>query len=136
MEQILSGIELHRSVDPNEMMKLIIKRTAEKRAINSGRIQIILERDPNKKLYEMVNSYIEATNGARLSVEDLISYLELSVHDADGQVVTPIGICTNPDDPTTEVVSEETYNNLRELSVDPKVAEAEAKAELDTRKIY
>lgn len=122
--------------DRYEMIKLIIKRTAEKRTINSGRILTLLENDQNQALYNIVNEQIVTVNGARLSIKDLKTYLELSIHDADGQAQAPIGISTDPDDPTTQVVSQETYDGLKDLAISPFNAEQEAKAELDKRKIY
>lgn len=135
-DQMLSGMKLNESVDSEAMKKLLIKKTAEKRTKYSDRIQILLEKDPNTKLYEKIDEYLTATNGAKLSIEDLKSYLELSVHDADGQALSPIGISTDPDDPTTETVSQETYDGLKALAVDPNEAEAMAKAELNTGEIY
>lgn len=137
-DQMLSDMKLNESVDSEAMKKLLIKKTAEKRTINSGRIQILLEKDPNTKLYERIDEYLTKTYGARLSIEDFkkLNYLELSVHDADGQALSPIGISTDPDDPTTETVSQETYDGLKALAVDPNEAEAMAKAELNTGEIY
>jgi hypothetical protein len=135
-DQMLRGVELNERVDSEAMKKLLIKKTAEKRTIYSGRIQMLLEKDPNTKLYERIDEYLIKTYGAKLSIEDLKSYLELSVHDADGQALSPIGINTNPKDPTTETVSQETYDGLKELAIDPDEAEAKVKADLDTRKIY
>lgn len=131
---MLSGMKYLN--DSDEMIKLIIKRTAEKRTINSERILTLLENDQNQALYNIVNEQIVTVNGARLSIKDLKTYLELSIHDADGQAQAPIGISTDPDDPTTQVVSQETYDGLKDLAISPFNAEQEAKAELDKRKIY
>lgn len=136
-DQMLKGIEqLPGSLGHDEMGRIILNRIGKERTIHSARIQQLLTNDPNAELNRMIEEYFTQVNGAKLSIEDLKSYLELSVHDADGQIATTFGISTNSNDPTTETVSEETYNGLKELAINPDEAEAKVKADLDTRKIY
>jgi phosphopantetheine adenylyltransferase len=117
------------SVDREALKTLFKKRLFERTTQHSENILHVLKNDEYQNVYNLVNEYI-SKNGGKLSIEDLNTYLEANVYDLDGQIVSTIGISTNPDDFTTEAVSSETYNDLKSFAVDPVVVKEEIRDQL------
>ena len=121
--------ELPESVDREELKKLFEKKVFERKIEKTGQILEALKDDSNQIPYNLLSDYLKKSN-AGIHLEDLDQYLEAHVFDSDGQFVATIGIGVDPNDFTTETVSQETYEYLKNQCLDIDLIEADVKNSL------
>ena len=122
--------ELPKSVDPIAFATLVEKRVAERIPQKNTEILDILKKDSNTTLPTLLGKYVNEED-AKIGLQDLETYLEAHVWDKDGQLVSTVGIGTDKDDATIEVVSQETYDSLKPLCSDIATIKAEIEANLE-----
>ncbi len=119
-----------------EEKEILLRKLVGERVLNHN-IPILsaLEKDTNKNPYNLINDYLNETSGSKVGLEDMETYINAHIHDLDGQEASVIGIGTDPNDKTIEVVKSETYEELKQYLTDYEVLESDINSQLDRNAI-
>jgi len=119
-----------------EDRELLLGKLLGERVVNMNpQILSILEKDKNKNLYNLINDYISGSEGAKVGLEDMDTYINAHIHDIDGQEASVIGIGINQNDKTIECVATQTYEDLKQYLTDYEVLESDINSQLDRNAI-
>ena len=122
---------LKPTVDVEAYNKLFNKKAFERLTIYTPQILNILKQEQeNKELYKLIADYFKKEERTRLAVADQTNYLDIHIYDPNREIVSVIGVGTNKDDLTTELVSKDTYENLKNLATDIDSIKVNVKREL------
>ena len=128
--------EIRKDSQYIENRELLLRKLIGEKVLNHNlQILSVLENDPNRNLYDLINGYLKDSEGSKVGLEDMETYINAHIHDLDGQEVSVIGISTNPNDKTTESVTSETYHDLKSYLTDYEVLESDINSQLDRNTI-
>lgn len=108
------------SVDRDAMVELFKKRVFERLTSETGAIVQVLRQDTNTALADLMRDH--AGQGRGILVEDMEDFLRASVFNPDYTLVESLEIATEGD---REIVDEETYEDLRNLTMVPELVKEE-----------
>jgi len=136
MDQVFFNTEeLEKSHDHRKGRRDLLARImTEYLGVHTDQIVAILNQDPNMEPYELMTEYLQQeTTRSVIWVEDVHEqhYLCLHMINEDGQEAGMLDVSTSKTDPTCEKITPETYEALRDLSVDIAVAKADAETKVD-----
>ena len=114
-----------------EYSLLLQKKKIERLPNRTNAILDTILGDSNKDLLKLLHNYINENTGSGIYLENLNTYIDAHIVDFDNQLVSIVGITSEKNiDNTSEVVEEETFDNLKKLTVDFELAEDQAKDSL------
>ncbi len=135
---MFDGIKQEMKQDPEYLQnrELLFNKLLGERVVNQNpQILSALEKDPNQNLYTLITDYINGSEGSKVGLEDMKTYINANIHDRDGQIASVIGIGTDPNDKTVECVSPKTYDELKGYVTDYEKLGIDINLQLDRNAI-
>ncbi len=128
--------EIRDDSEYKQNRELLLRKLLGERVPNhNSQIISILKEDSNVNPYNLISEYLNKSEEAKIGLEDRETYIDIHIHDLDGQEASVIGIGTNPNDKTIEVVTSKTYDELKQYLTDYEVLESDINSQLDKNAI-